>query len=191
MTAPPAPWDLVAAAIVWTGPPRGRPLAGVQGRVVASAGAMVSYRDTPVGPYHEVMGQLALLRGARLLGHVPFIAVDSPDSVEGGNANWFLPKTLAAFTGDAASGAMQAEGDGWRVEVRARALGPAVPARGRFALVQPRPDGREARSPGAARARMRPALVRVRVEGDAGPLRSGVFPGAVAERAEGRLEAPA
>ena len=58
MPAPEAPWDLVAAAILWWSPPRG-------------AGAMVSYRETPVGPYNEVMAQ-EVRSPTRV--HVPVIA---------------------------------------------------------------------------------------------------------------------
>jgi hypothetical protein len=151
---------------------------------------MVSYASTPVGRYDEIFGLIALLRGKKVYGHVPFMAVDSADSVAGGRANWWLPKTLATFAGDAAGGRMTAEAEGWRVRVSARALGPAVPFTSRFLLAQPREEGPEAVSPGGGRARIRPALVRVRADGDAGPLRSGVFPGGIAERFEGRLEAP-
>jgi hypothetical protein len=188
LSVPGAPWDLTAATIGWVGPPAQAP---VDGRPVATVGGMVSYASTPVGPYDEVFGLVALLRGKRVYGHVPFMAVDSEDSVAGGRGNWFLPKTLARFAGDAAGGRMSAEADGWRVRVTARAIGPAVPFTSRFLLAQPRwKDGGEAISPGSGRARVRPALVRVRVDGDAGPLRSGVFPGGIAERFTGRLEAP-
>jgi hypothetical protein len=186
LTVPPAPWDLTAAVIGWVGPPA---RADLEGRPVATVGGMVSYASTPVGPYDEVFGLVALLRGKHVYAHVPFMAVDSADSVAGGRGNWYLPKTLAAFAGDAAGGRMTAEADGWRVRVTARALGPGVPYTSRFLLAQPR-DGGEAVSPGGGRARVRPALVRVRVEGDAGPLRSGVFPGGISERFDGRLEAP-
>lgn len=163
----------------------------MDGRVLATTGAMVSYRSTPVGPYHEVMGQVALLRGRRVLAHVPFIAVDSEDSVAGGRENWFLPKTLATFAGDAASGRLRADGEDWTVDVRARPLGLAVPLSGGFTIVQSRPDGgSETRSPGHGRLRARPALVRVRVSGSIGPLRSGVFPGLVAEHATATLGPP-
>jgi hypothetical protein len=72
--------------------------------VTASAGALISYADTPVGPYHEVIGMVIVRHGARLLVHVPFIAVDSPTSLVGGRVNWALPKTLADFTGEPRSG---------------------------------------------------------------------------------------
>jgi hypothetical protein len=187
LSAPPAPWDLTAAVIGWVGPPAP---ADVEGRPVATVGGMVSYSSTPVGPYDEVFGLVALLRGTRVYGHVPFMAVDSEASVAGGRGNWWLPKTLAGFSGAAADRRMRAEADGWRVSVTARALGPALPAASRFLLAQPRSDGTEAVSRGGGSARVRPALVRVRVQGDAGPLRSGVFPGGIAERFTGRLEEP-
>ena len=177
LSVPGAPWELAATSIGWFAP-------------LATVGGMVSYSDTPVGPYSEVFGLVVQRRGARVVGHVPFMAVDSERSVAGGRGNWWLPKTLAAFTGDAASGRMTAQADGWRVSVTARAIGPAVPVGGRFLLAQPREDGSEAVSPGSGRARVRPALVRVRVHGDAGPLRSGVFPGGIATGFTGRLEAP-
>ncbi len=196
-TAPPAPWDLVASMILWFGraPAAARAALqpGVRGRPLAVAGAMLSYAETPVGPYSEVMGQCALLRGRRLAGHVPFIAVDSDDSVAGGRGNWWLPKTLADFHGEAASGRMSAERDGaWAIDVRARPFGPPLPFRARFTLVQAREDASEVAASGHARLRARPALVRVGVRGPASLtawLRPGTYPGLVAERFEGTLGA--
>lgn len=175
MTAPPAPWDLVAQALVWVAPARSGP--GVV------TGMFVSYESTPVGPYDEVLAAVAVRRGARVLGHVPFIAVDSQESVDGGRANWFLPKHLAVFEGR--PGDMVGRTGAWEVRARTRTRGPAFTLPVRGGLVQVRPDGEEVRVRVTGRARARPALVAVAVSGEpAGWLRSGRYPGVLLEHAE-------
>lgn len=111
-------------------------------------GSLVRYTESPVGPYSELMGALLLRSGRQLGAHVPFMAVDSLASVRGGRVHWAMPKTLAAFDGDlAAGGNLRASGDGWRIEVRARPVGPLLRARVRMPLrcAQVRPDGTVAR----------------------------------------------
>ena len=58
----PAPWEAVLDAIVWVH--RAAPAARewlprpLRGRKVlpVTVGALIAYRETPVGPYHEVLG---------------------------------------------------------------------------------------------------------------------------------------
>jgi hypothetical protein len=97
-------------------------------------GGLISYRDGPVGPYGEVFGAPVMLRGAPLLSHIAFMAVDSAASVAGGRGNWALPKVLADFDGDPGRpGAVTARGDDWALRVtttaRARLLPMAVTMR--------------------------------------------------------------
>jgi hypothetical protein len=93
-----------------------------------TVGAFVRYRDTPVGPYGEILAAPVLLAEAPLPpACVPFIAVDSLASIRGGRENWNLPKTLARFAFGA--GTASAEGDGWRVDARIRARPRAVAVR--------------------------------------------------------------
>ncbi len=130
---PPPPWRTRADAVVWW-----------HGATVA---AFVTYRESPVGPYREVLASSPL-------GTVPFIAVDSLESLVGGRVNWDLPKELAAFRG------LCAWGDGWTVEadVRLRPRGLRVPLLG--LVRQPR-----ARQRFAGRGTAHPATVEVRPRG--------------------------
>lgn len=194
-SAPPAPWALEARAIVWLAPPtraaRAARQPGVTGRVLATGGAFIAYADTPVGPYDEVIGFLVLGGRGGAPAHIPFIAVDSPASVVGGRANWWLPKTLARFHGTpATSEGMTAEHPAWRVAARARAAGPALPLTARFALRQADAAGIALSARGRARVRVRPALVSVTTSGTAALtdwLRTGRFPGMVIDAFSGSL----
>lgn len=194
-SAPPAPWRLRASNLVWVAPPPRAAAAalqpGVPGRPLAVGGMFVSYEQTPVGAYDEVIGFIALRRRRSVAAHIPFIAVDSPTSIVGGRANWSLPKTLAGFSGHPVRDrAMQAHHGEWEVTARARALAPALTMPVRFSLVQAAADGREARARGRARVRARPALVQVRTSGVpelTGWLCSGRYPGLIIERLEGEL----
>jgi len=190
----PAPWDCRAQAVFWVG--RGgraatAALAGATGgsaAALAVLGGMVRYLDTPVGAYDEVFGAVAFRRGGRIAGNVPFMAVDSEDSVVGGRANWSLPKTVAAFAGRPTGGRMEARGSGWQVTATTRPLGPAVPVPSRSVLMtQQWPDGRLREAPMRLRGRARPALVTVTVE-SAGALphwlRAGRYAGVVFETLE-------
>ena len=179
---PPAPWSCLVRAVLWlqrapSPLPSSSPFAG---RVRALAvGALVDYLESPVGPYREVLvGQQ--LRGALLpVVHVPFIAVDSLASVAAGRAHWSLPKTLAAFDGDTATG------DGWSVRATPRAYGPSFPVLARLGS-----DQGSGRSTSRLRGTARLARVDVGVEGlTIGPwLGSGARYGLVVE---GRLSIPA
>lgn len=194
-SAPAAPWRLRARGLIWVGAaPRAARAAlqrGVTGRPLAVGGMLVSYEETPVGPYDEVIGFVALRRGWRVAGHIPFIAVDSAASVVGGRVNWSLPKTLATFSGHSVRHrAMRARHPAWEVMASARAVGPVLPARARFTLAQATGDGREADSCGRARLRVRPAIVQVRATGVpelTAWLHSGRYPGMIIEAFEGEL----
>ncbi|MGN6607860.1 MAG: acetoacetate decarboxylase family protein [Jatrophihabitans sp.] len=177
--APPAPWDCTCEAILWLTHADGsaaRAQTAVPGRNLVVIGGFVRYLDTPVGPYNEVLGTVGVLQDRSVTATVPFMAVDSRDSLVGGRQNWSLPKTLATFTGAPLDARMSASGDGWAVSASARAVGPNLPTRLSGRLAQDWPDGvlRDAALRG--KGRVRPALVTVGVESD-GALPSWLRPG--------------
>jgi hypothetical protein len=181
----PAPWSCVCDAVLWLGrggaaataalPPA---LHGARGLGVV--GGMVRYRETPVGPYDEVLGMVGSHTGLRPWGSVAFMAVDSAESLVGGRTNWAMPKTLAAFEGDVAAGstftARGADAVRWQVTATSRVLGPAVPLGAAGLARQVFPGGGVGSSRLSARARVRPAVVTVEV-GSGGPLASWLRPG--------------
>ena len=185
----PAPWDCVLDAVVWLH--RAAPGAaehlprGLRGRrtLPVTVGALISYRDTPVGPYREVLGSPVLLAEWPLpASSVPFIAVDSLASVHGGRANWQLPKTLARFAWPG-----HAEGEGWSVRATVTARSRAFPV---TATIRTR------QSPDVvfttrAHARARLARVEIQTRGPSLPawLRSGRHPALVLEGARVRVGA--
>jgi hypothetical protein len=110
-TAPPAPWRVTAAALLWTDRPDARARAAIDAGVPT-----------------EIIGAVVYRRGATVFTHIPFIAVDSAASVVGGRTNWALPKTLASFDGQPAHGvSMAATGGDWRVEATPTAYRLVVP----------------------------------------------------------------
>ncbi len=145
---------------------------------------MIRYRDTPVGPYHEVLGSPVLLAEWPLpAAAIPFIAVDSAASVHGGRANWGLPKSLARFAWPASLGGgfeLDAEGAGWSVHATVHSRPRAFPV---AAVVRTR-QGELAFST-RARGRARVAWVNVETRGTTLPgwLRSGRHPALVLEGA--------
>jgi hypothetical protein len=182
-TAPVAPWrDLRLTSILWLtrgGRTAGRAAGAANrshGRALAVIGGLISYSDTPVGPYHEVLGAVGLRAGRTVRNTVPFMAVDSTASLVGGRTNWSLPKTLARFTGEPADGEMTAHGEGWAVRVRARPYGPSVPIPMSGRIVQAWPDGQLRSAALAGKGRGRSAIVTVEVESD-GELPSWLRPG--------------
>ncbi len=125
---PPAPWHSTIDALLWLHPatPAARtalpPELGPKAWLPVTVGGLISYREGPVGPYGEIFGAPFMLRGAPMLSHVPFMAVDSERSVAGGRGNWALPKVLAAFDGDPGlPGRVVARGDDWAIRVDAAA----------------------------------------------------------------------
>ena len=125
---PPPPWHSRIDALLWLHPatPAARaalpPELAPKAWLPVTVGGLISYREGPVGPYGEIFGAPIMLRGAPMLSHVPFMAVDSERSVAGGRGNWALPKVLAAFEGDpGVPGRVVARGDGWEIRVNATA----------------------------------------------------------------------
>ena len=191
----PAPWATVLDAVVWfhrAAPGAGGRLPGaLRGRpaLPVTVGALIRYRETPVGPYHEVLASPALLLGGRgPEAAVPFIAVDSLPSILGGRENWALPKTLARFEWpEEPRGGFEldAEGRGWSVHAtvrpRARRFPVAATARNR----QVTPDGAEITFGSRVRGRARVATVELETRGPTLPgwLRSGRHPALVLEGA--------
>lgn len=165
-SSPPAPWHTRADVVVWVHPAapgarRHLPPALRDARTIPlTVGAFVRYRDTPVGPYGEILAAPVLLAEAPLPpACVPFIAVDSIPSIRGGREQWALPKTLARI--DFGRGTASAQGDGWRVDATVRARPRGLPVR--LAL--------RARQPGAglidvlAAGHARPATVELQAAG--------------------------
>ena len=198
--AAPPPWTVECDAVLWVtraGPAARRavPPALPPARHVAVVGGVVRYRETPVGPYGEVLGAVGAVRGARPVGSVAFMAVDSEESLVAGRINWALPKTLGVLTGPSAEGTVTARGAAghrWAVTVSPRGRGPAVPVRGGTTLRQVS-GGSILTSRLSASGRLRPALVRVGVESDgplAGWLRPGRHLGAVLTGVRLTLEEP-
>jgi hypothetical protein len=143
---PAAPWRSVIDAVLWCHPAtaaaRGALAPELSGRagLPITLGAMVAYRGGPVGPYDEILGAPLLLRP--LVGHVPFIAVDSEASIAGGRGNWALPKILARFDGDVGRpGRATARGERWAVAVTTTARRRRLPIVGSSRCVQVWPDG--------------------------------------------------
>jgi hypothetical protein len=179
--APPAPWECDSAGIVWLNRARDvrTVLGGLlppDGKAAIVVGGMISYQRTPVGRYREVFGGVGLRAGRDVSVSIPFMAVDSPDSVVGGRQNWSLPKVLAEFTGTPAGRTMTASGAGWTVQVTARPIGPRLPVRTTGRVVQYFPDGALRSAILTGRARSRPALVTVEVE-SSGQLATWLRPG--------------
>ncbi|GAB2682583.1 acetoacetate decarboxylase family protein [Thalassiella azotivora] len=177
--AVPAPWTCTLDALVWWAPVgsgRRAALAAVVPPSVRSGrrpllvvGALVDYRDSPVGPYREAVGAVLLAGRDGLAVHVPFLAVDSTASLVGGRREWALPKTSATFDRPADGPPVSASGEGWHVTASARTVPRALAAPGLLVgrLVQLR--GRDpVTTPVRVAGRVRPAVVRVAVRSAAG-----------------------
>ncbi len=198
--APPAPWECDSIGVVWWGRGGGvarssaAPVVPGPGRPIVVIGGMISYQRTPVGPYHEVFGGVGLRSGRGVDVSIPFMAVDSADSVVGGRQNWSLPKVLARFSGEPGPRVrLTASGDGWTVQVTARPLGPAMRAPMKGRVVQRWPDGEVRSAVLSGRGRSRLALVTVDVSssGDLGSwLRPGRHLGAITTDVTFTLPAP-
>ncbi len=178
-STPAPPWDCRVEAVVWwhRTSAAGRALVPRELRagLPLTVGAFVTYLDTPVGPYSEVLASPQLLARPlvrRVLArvHVPFIAVDSLASVQGGRAHWALPKAMAAFDGT------RAVGDGWEVGAQASTRGPWLPAIGRLGSSQVSATGLVTSSVTTSRAKARLATVRVTTT-STGDLASWLLPG--------------
>jgi hypothetical protein len=197
-TSPPAPWAATVRAVVWwhRAAPGARehlhPDLRDRRTIPLTVGAFVTYDRSPVGPYREILASPLLIADGLIPPvHVPFIAVDSLDSLHGGRANWALPKTLATFgPGFAARG--DGEGPPWHVEaqVRVRSRGATLALTSRAQQVGP--AGELLRIPVHLHGRLRPARVEVTAAGPtlAAWLRSGPH-AAVAVEGHARFGAPA
>lgn len=170
---PPAPWHSRVDALLWLhrAAPAARavlpPALAARAGLPVTIGGLISYRDGPVGPYGEVFGAPLMLRGAPMLSHVPFMAVDSTASVAGGRGNWALPKELAEFDGDPGRpGAVTARGDGWELRVTTTARTRRLPLALRMLAAQVWADGEVRTFSVTLRGRAR--LARVEVEHLAG-----------------------
>lgn len=166
---PPAPWRSSVDALLWLHPAaraaRGRlpPQLAARAGIPVTIGGLISYRDGPVGPYGEVFGAPVMLRGALLLSHIPFMAVDSAASVAGGRGNWALPKKLVEFDGDPGRpGAVTARGDGWELRITTIARARRLPMTVTMRAAQVWSDGQVRTF--SVRMRGRARLARVEVE---------------------------
>jgi hypothetical protein len=205
---PPAapPWSTEVSAVLWWH--RAAPQAVEQlpaavrhlPHLPITVGALVRYRNSPVGSYSEVFASPVLLRrpmpGSRRpqlpAVTVPFIAVDSLASVVGGRAGWMLPKTLARALWPP-DGAARLESDTWSVSVMVKPSSGRIPLRGRLPLLQPHPDG--GRRLSTVRLRGRTQFARVQID-TAGPtlprwLLSGRHPGVAISSGSMEISAPA
>lgn len=126
-----------------------------------TVGAFLRYLDTPVGAYEEVLAVPHLLGPLPRL-HIPFIAVDSLPSVQGGRTHWDLPKVLGSFA--RSDTAVRAEGTGWWARAAAAPVGPALPVLGRVGDVQVDGAGLVRRSTSTMRGWGRLARVDVDVD---------------------------
>jgi hypothetical protein len=198
-TSAPAPWATVLDAVVWfhraaPGAAERLPAAlRARRRLPVTVGALIRYRETPVGPYHEVLASPALLLGPRgPEAAVPFIAVDSLSSVHGGRENWALPKTLARFEWpeDPRNGfELDAEGSGWSVHATVRPRARRLPFAGAVRNRQVTPAGDEVVFDSRCRGPVRVATVELETRGPTLPgwLRSGRHPALVLEGARVRV----
>jgi hypothetical protein len=166
---PPAPWRSSVDALLWLHPatPAARgllpPQLAARAGTPVTIGGLISYRDGPVGPYGEVFGAPVMLRGAPLLSHIAFMAVDSAASVAGGRGNWALPKELADLDGDPGRpGAVTARGDGWQLRITTTARARRLPMTMTMRAAQVWADGRVRTF--SVRMRGRARLARVKVE---------------------------
>lgn len=209
-TSPPAPWETRVQAVVWSHPAAAGAAALLPSRlrderiVPLTIAAFVRYLDTPVGPYSEVLASPVLLARAPLpAATVPFIAVDSIDSLHGGRANWALPKTLAAFEWSATPAQLgrapfAVRGEGIDVAAPWSVAAAVSPRRRRLPLrlplrdVQLTPDARELDIAIALAGRAQVATVAVESAGPSLPawLLPGRHRGFVLPQARMRFGAP-
>jgi hypothetical protein len=164
---PGAPWRSTVDALLWLHPAtadaRGVLPQGLAPGPGITIGGLIAYRDGPVGPYNEVFGAPVMVRGAALLSHVAFMAVDSQRSVAGGRRNWALPKVLASFEGDPGRpGRVAASGDGWALSVTTAARARRFPFVASFRCAQLWPDGEQREFLVRMRGRARLARAAVR-----------------------------
>ena len=195
----PAPWDARCTAMIWMG--RGGkdataalPPALRRHSSVMVIGGMVRYEYTPVGTYDEVFGIVVARDGRQPFGHVAFMAVNGEETLVGGRTNWAMPKTLAQFSGDTATG-MTATGveSTWEVSAKPRVIGPSIPYSTKASARQVDAADRVLDSRLTGRFRMRPAIVTVEVSSEGTLprwLRSGRHMGSVSPEMSFALGVP-
>lgn len=151
---------------------------GARALLPVTLGAALRYLDSPVGPYSEVIGVPVVLAPLRVW--IPFIAVDSAASVEGGRALWALPKVLAAFSQaeQGRTAVSVADGHGWQVTSTTRTYGGWLPGAAVFAGAQLR-GGRPLTATSVFAGRVRPARTEVHVQDGPDWLRPGRHPAVV------------
>jgi hypothetical protein len=181
-----APWSVTGESLIWVGRASDAATQALPSSVRGSArglgvvGGMVRYADTPVGTYDEVFGAVGFRHNGKVTGTVAFMAVDSEKSIVGGRTNWAMPKTLAAFTGGVGSGqtmtATAADAVNWSVSATSRVIGPPIPYKSKAVVHQQFPDGSLRPSQLVMRAKLRPAIITVKVTSD-GPLADWLRPG--------------
>jgi Acetoacetate decarboxylase (ADC) len=166
---PSAPWRSSVDALLWLHPAARTartllpPQLAARAGMPVTIGGLISYRDGPVGPYAEIFGAPVMLRGALMVSHIPFMAVDSAASVAGGRGNWALPKELADFDGDPGRpGPVTARGEGWELRITTTARRRQLPMTMTMRAAQVWADG-QVRS-FSVRMRGRARLARVEVE---------------------------
>jgi acetoacetate decarboxylase len=197
----PAPWATVLDAVVWfhraaPGAADRLPRALRDRRTLpVTVGALIRYRETPVGPYHEVLASPVVVAGPKgPEAAVPFIAVDSLPSVHAGRENWALPKTLARFEWpETPNGGFEldAEGAGWSVHATVRPRARRLPFMATSRNRQVTPDNQEITFDSAWRGRARLAHVELETRGPTLPgwLRSGRHPALLLDGARVRVGA--
>lgn len=200
--SPPAPWPLELEGLVWFHRAAPGAAAHVQpglafGRSLPlTVGSFVKYSGSPVGAYAEAWGSPVLVtRGAKVALNVPFMAVDSLVSVHGGRANWALPKSLADFTWERASGrpsSLSATGTGWGLTARVVSAGLRLPLVAAGQQLQVGADGGHRLVPARARGAGRLCRVEVAASGPSLPqwLVPGRHLGVVIERASLVVDVP-
>lgn len=183
-----APWRTACTITTWWHAPTRRTLELLPDalrpqRLSVVAWSLVTYSDTPVGPYRELVAA-AVPRGRGRV-HIPFIVVDSLPSIVGGRANWLLPKALARFDDAEATvtvTAAEPATPAWTVSVTARPIGPPLPFVVRFGVDQCTTTGEVRRFASTMRGLGRYARVTVSGQADgplSGMLRTGRHHGAV------------
>jgi hypothetical protein len=182
--AAPPPWSTEVSAVLWWHRATHEAAAHLPPTMRTSpswpitVGALVRYRNSPVGSYSEVFASPVLLRRRGIPAvTVPFIAVDSVASVVGGRAGWMLPKTLAHALWPP-DGPAVLSGGSWSVSVGVTPRGSRLPLGGVLPMVQPQPDGSRRRRTIRLRGRVQIGRAEVATTGPTLPswLLSGRHP---------------
>ena len=163
MAAPFAPWSLAGESVVTLarcserlGPvPCG--LTSVPGPALIAA---VSFSESPVGPYLELVIAEPARLGMRVGWCVTTMVVDSPESRVGGRLNWGFPKELGSLTWRRDGSWIELHWVERDIVVRGRPGGPPLPGLAPVRMLQHRSDGPVV-IPGRLRGRAKLAAVEV------------------------------